>query len=102
MSSPSSNCDRILASQVEKGMIVLIGSHICEVDDWSTPKAGRRTLVHLTGLTVAGRRKQSLVLADNPLDLPTEAQLLELKERCEKDQIDEDACDVCSGRSDNY
>lgn len=80
-------------------MIILIGPYICEVVDFCMgSKRGRSRTMHIIGLTVEGKRRECLPPKDEYIEIPSVAQLEELKEWYEKNQTEKDGCDQCSER----
>lgn len=54
--------------------------------------------MHIIGLTVEGKRRDGFTPKDGYIEVLSTAQLEELKEWCERNQIEKDDCDQCSER----
>lgn len=86
--------DKIHVSEIEKGMIILIGSNIYEVVDFYI-MAKRSKTMHIIGLTVDGKKRDA-ISKNGYIELPSTAQLEALKEWSEKNAIEKNDCEQCS------
>jgi hypothetical protein len=60
-------------------MILLLASQVCQVVAGADVKGPRRKIKHIVGLTIKeGRKREVEVLADTPLEFPSEEQLDEV------------------------
>lgn len=65
-------------------MIIVMSGDICEVVDiYSQKSRTHQKVVHVVGRTVEGKRRFGMLPANSRVDVPSEARLLELKEKCE-------------------